>query len=58
MRRLVAKPSAFALEPFLQSDVVVGFGSHLLAGVEPGVVLRRGESGQIPLPQIDAYHLR
>jgi hypothetical protein len=41
----------------LQTSIVVGFRSHLLAGVKLGVVLWRGEGGQIALPQIDAYHL-
>src|SRR5215469_11185844 len=58
MRRLVAKPGAFALEPLLYTCVVVGFGSHLLSGVKLGMVLRCGEGSQIALPQIDAYYLR
>jgi hypothetical protein len=52
------RTSAFALEPFLQASVVVGFRSHLLAGVELGVVLWCGDGGQIALAQIDADHLR
>src|SRR5215475_9626256 len=58
MRRRVAKPSAFALEPFLQARVVVGFGSHLLSGIELSAVLWCGQRGQRALPQIDADHLR
>ena len=52
------RASAFALEPLLQASVVVGFRSHLLAGGELGVVLWRGDGGQIALAQIDADHLR
>jgi hypothetical protein len=52
------RTSAFVLEPLLYTGVVVGFGSHLLSGVKLGVVLGRGEGGQIALAQIDAYHLR
>src|SRR5215469_13219373 len=53
-----SRASAFALEPLLQTSIVISFGPHLLAGVELGVVLGRGEGGQIALPQIDAYYLR
>src|SRR5215472_7260037 len=58
MRRRVAKPSAFALEPLLYTRVVISFGSHLLSWIKLGVVPGRGEGGQIPLSQVDAYHLR
>ena len=40
------------------SDVMVGCGSHLLSGVELGVVLWRGDGGQIALAEVDSYHLR
>ena len=50
--------SAFALEPFLQTCVMISFGSHLLSGVELGVVVWRGHGGQIALAQIHAQDLR
>ena len=52
------RASAFALEPFLQTSIVISFRSHLLSGRELGVVLWRGHRRQIALPHIDAYHLR
>ena len=58
MRRLVAERSAFALEPFLQTSMVISFRSHLLSGRALGVVLWRGQRRQIALAHIDAYHLQ
>ena len=58
MRRRVAKPSAFALEPLLDTRVMVSFGSYLLSCVKLGVVLWCGQGGKIALAQIDADHLR
>ena len=37
---------------------MVGCGSHLLSGVELGVIVRSGQHGQIALAQVDAHHLR
>ena len=58
MRRLVARPSAFALEPFLDTGVMVRFGSHLLSGGKLGVVVWGGHGGQIALAQINSQDLR
>src|SRR5215472_16214644 len=57
IRRRVAKPRAFTLEPFLQTRVVVSFGSSPRAScVKLAVVLGGRDGGQIPLAQVDAYH--
>ncbi len=50
--------SAFALEPLLDTGVVVGFRSHLLSGIKLGVVVWRGDRCQIALPHIDTHDLR
>jgi len=50
--------SAFLLQPFSQSRIVVSYGSDLFAGIKAGVIGGRGSDGQIALSHIDAYHLR
>ncbi len=49
--------SAFLLQPFSQSRIVVSCGSDLFAGIKAGVIGGRGSDCQIALPHIDAYYL-
>ena len=49
IRRRVAKPSAFALEPLLDTSIVISFGSYLLSCVKLRVVLWCGDGGKIVL---------
>ena len=49
------RPRAFALEPFLDTGRVVGFGSHLLSRIEVCLIRGSGQGGQIPLAEIDAH---
>ena len=50
--------SALALEPFLDTCVVISFGSYLLSGVELGVVLGGSDRGEIALAKINPQDLR
>src|SRR5260370_1623047 len=44
--------SAFFLQPFSQSRIVIGFCTNSLSGIENAVVFRIGRDSQIPLPYI------
>ncbi len=52
-----SRTSAFLLQPFSQSRIVVSFGPDLFAGIKACVIGGRGSDCQIALPHIDAYYL-
>ena len=50
--------SAFLLKSFLESGVVVGFGSYCLSRVELGAIVQRGNGGKIALAHIHTNNAR
>ncbi len=52
------RTSAFALQPFSQSRIVVGFGAYLFAGIEGGMVLCIRGDCQIALAHIHTDYRR
>src|SRR6266849_5599343 len=49
--------SAFFLQPFSQSRIVIGFGTNSLASIEIAVMFRIGANSQISLSDIDTNHV-
>ena len=49
--------SAFLLQPFSQSRIVIGFGTYSLAGIEMTVVLSIGTHSQVPLSNVNTNHV-
>ena len=49
--------SAFLLQPFSQSRIVIGFGTCSLAGKELTVVLGIGTHRQVPLSDVNTNHV-
>src|SRR5229473_3731438 len=49
--------SAFLLQPFSQSRIVIGFGTYSLAGIEMTVVLSIGAHSQVPLSHVNTHHV-
>ena len=49
--------SAFLLQPFSQSRIVIGFGTRSLAGIEMTVVLSIGTHSQVTLSHVNTNHV-
>src|SRR6266480_6405922 len=49
--------SAFLLQPFSQTRIVIGFGTCSLAGIEMSVVLSIGTHSQVPLSNVNTNHV-
>jgi hypothetical protein len=49
------RTSAFVLQPFAKSGVVVGSGSHFLPAIKLGTVGGRGHGRQVALPHVHPY---
>ncbi len=52
-----SRASAFLLQPFGQSRIVVGFGAYRLARIERGVVARIRRDSKVALSDINPYNI-
>jgi len=53
---VASRNESLFLQPFSQSRIMVGFGSHSLAGIEGCLILGSSRHGQIALSHIDTHY--